>query len=246
MKTAIALIVAGLLPGAASASTSFLSFTGALSSPEDVFEVTFSLSATADIEIDTWGFGGGTNAAGALILAGGFDPMISLFSGPRATATIYTIAGISAADADTLFNPPFSFVGNCPPAGMVTIGTGSGSSVCGDDLMQIPGLAAAVYTLVLSDANYIPNAVNPGPPTFSNLSDGFSDLTGGVFQTCNFTSDQPAGVCMTPNANYAVDIVDQSGAALTDSPEPRTLVLLIAGLTTLAFLKFHPRKGESK
>jgi len=137
MKAAIALIVAGLLPGIAVPSTSSLSYIGALSGPEDMFEATFSLLATANLKIDTWGFGGGTNAAGAVIPAGGFDPWIALFSGPAATATIYAIAGVPAADADTLSNPPISFVGNCPPAGMVVIGTGSGNSVCGDDLLQI-------------------------------------------------------------------------------------------------------------
>ena len=240
---AAAFLFIGLLSGTAAASTSFLSYTGSLASSDAVFEATFSLSSTSNVAIQTWGFGGGTNAAGTVIAAGGFDPMVALFSGPVASAAIYTIAGNPAADADTLVNPPISFVGNCPPAGLVTIGTGAGSSVCGDDLMQISGLAAGIYTLVLTDANYIPSAVNPGPPFSTLLSDGFSDLTGGVFQTCNTTSD--GTTCITPTSHFAVDVVDLSGAGLS-APEPQPFALLGIGFVALGVLRRRRQKGESR
>ncbi|MGA3130326.1 MAG: DVUA0089 family protein [Terracidiphilus sp.] len=40
------------------------SYTGTLSSPEDTFETTFTLTATDLVTFQTWGFGDGTNAAG--------------------------------------------------------------------------------------------------------------------------------------------------------------------------------------
>jgi len=244
-KAAILAACIGLLPTTAICSTSFLSYTGDLADPESVFTTTFTLTATANINIATWGFGGGTNAAGAAISAGGFDPMVSLFSGPAATASIVTVSGSPVANADTLFNPPFSFVGNCPPAGLVTIGTGSGASVCGDDLLSITGLPAGVYTLVLTDANYVPFAVNPGPPSSTLLSDGFSDLTGGVFQTCNTTSD--GTFCITPTSNFAVDIVDLSGSGLATVPEPQSLEFVGIGLAALlGVLVNRHRGGETK
>src|ERR1700735_1836326 len=67
------------------------------------------------------GFGGGTNAAGSVISPGGFGPLIVLFSGSGPTATIVTDgSGDVLADADNLNNPPFSPIGNCPPAGTST------------------------------------------------------------------------------------------------------------------------------
>ena len=45
-------------------SAESLSFTGTLSSPESAFESTFILAAADTVTFQTWGFGGGTNAAG--------------------------------------------------------------------------------------------------------------------------------------------------------------------------------------
>jgi hypothetical protein len=209
---------------------STLSFTGTLTSPESFFGATFNLTAADTVTIRTWGFGGGTNALGQVIPAGGFDPLIALFSGPIATATIMTDgSGNPLADADNLLNAPWSFVGNCPPAGTVAIGT---DNDCGDDFMQAaPG--AGTYTLLLTDANYIPFAV------FDNgsLAEGFLDFTSGVFQTC----DPVSNACITPNANWAVDIV--VSAQSTATPEPSALPLLSIGLAALAGLKhFHNRR----
>jgi hypothetical protein len=199
-----------------------LSFTGALATPESVFETTFTLPSSSTVTFQTWGFGGGTNAAGQVIPPGGFDPLIALFSGPVATATMYADgSGNPLVDADNLLNPPWSYVGNCPTAGTVAIGS---DNDCGDDFMQA-GLAAGTYSLVLTDANYIPNAI------FDNgaLSEGFTDLTAGVFQTC----DPVSNACITPNGNYAVDITSTSGF----TPEPGALWLMAAGLAALCCLK---------
>jgi hypothetical protein len=73
---------------------SISSFTGTLSSPEGVFETTFNLTAADTVTIQTWGFGGGTNAVGQVIPAGGFDPLIALFDGP---GTSISIGGTFAA-----------------------------------------------------------------------------------------------------------------------------------------------------
>jgi hypothetical protein len=218
-------------------SADSLSFTGTLNSPEDVFETTFTLTAADTVTFQTWGFGGGTNAAGQAIAAGGFDPLIALFNGSIASATMYVDgSGNPLADADNLSNPPWSYVGNCPPAGTVAIGA---NNDCGDDFMQT-ALAAGTYTLVLTDANYIPSAI------FDNgsLSEGFVDLTGGVFQTC----DPVSNACISPNGNYAVDIVsaqsDLTTAAAT--PEPSALPLLGAGLVALSGWKQLRKRREAQ
>lgn len=211
-------------------ASSFDSYTGTLSTPEDVFETTFTLTSPATVTFQTWGFGGGTNAAGTVIPAGGFDPLIALFTGPVATATMDVDgSGNPLADADSLSNPPWSYVGNCPLAGSVAIG---GDEDCGDDFMQV-ALSAGVYTLVLSDASYIPGAVFDG----GALSEGFVDLTGGVFQTC----DPNANACITPNGNYALDIT--TTGAVSSTPEPPAFSLLGIGLAVLfGFTQFKTRR----
>jgi hypothetical protein len=101
-------------------------------------------------------------------------------------------------------------------------------------------VAAGTYTLVLTDANYIPNAV------FDNgaLSEGFVDLTGGVFQTC----DPVSNACISPNGNYAVDIVSvQAGLTTpTATPEPSALPLLAAGWVALAGCKQLRRRRQAQ
>jgi hypothetical protein len=177
-----------------------LSFTGTLITPESPFETSFTLPSPSMVTFETWGFGGGTSAGAQVIPAGGFDPLISLFSGPVATATIYVDgSGNPLADADNLLNAPWSYVGNCPPAGTVAIGS---DNDCGDDFMQVV-LPAGTYTLVLTDANYIPDAVYDN----GALAEGFTDLTAGVFQTC----DPVSNACTSTNGNYALDITSASG-----------------------------------
>ena len=187
-----------ILSATASAQVSALSYTGTLASPQSTFQVTFTLAASDTITFKTWGFGGGTNAAGQAIPAGGFDPLIALFTGSSASAPIY-LDGSSRplVDADNLLNSPWSYVGNCPAAGTVAIGP---NQDCGDDLMQV-ALPAGTYTLLLTDANYQPGAIYDG----GDLSEAFVDFTaGGVqFQTC----DPLANACINPNGHYAVDII---------------------------------------
>lgn len=235
LKCGFMLSVACLLSATARGD---ISDTGTLASPESVFEQTFTLTASDTVTIETWGFGGGTNAANNVIPAGGFDPLIGLFAGSGPSAQIVTDGfGNPLADADNLLNSPWSFVGNCPNAGTVAIGA---NNDCGDDRM-VTSLSAGTYTLLLSDANYVPNAV------FDNgtLSEGFMDLTGGAFQTC----DPGSNACITTNGNYAVDIVGAHVVAPTPEPSaviPGTLLMLL-GLMVSIKRRIPPlKKGEKQ
>lgn len=223
-----------------------LSVQGTLASPTDVFELTFTVggSGSQDITVQTWGFGGGTNAAGNLIAPGGFDPFIGLFVGTGPSASVFTNNDNPAATADNLsnFTTGFglpggagisTFVG-CGPAG--TVPFTNGDSVCGDVTMTLTLTAGNTYTLVLSDANYPKNAV------FDNgtLGEGFADFVpldsngNPVFQTCD-TNSKGVVSCITPSSAFAFDITDNSGGTLTQNvPEPGELLQL--GISALFLL----------
>ena len=197
-----------------------VSATGVFGTTEDVFLEQFTLVASTAVTVQTYGFGGGMNAAGATIPSGGFDSLVALFSGPETSASILMSGGNSiASDPATT-----QFFSGCPPAGNAPVGT---EVICGDNKLTAT-LPAGSYTLLLSDAGYQPFAFNPGDPSAFDLTSAgsYGDLTGGVFQTCN-----DRGECITPNGDFAVDLLFASAQI----PEPGSLLLLGSGLAALAW-----------
>ena len=233
-RLTLVLALALFIPAVASADSS--SYTGTLANPQDTYTLAFSVSGTlpVDVTVQTWGFGGGTNATGAIIAPGGFDPFIGIFDGTGPSASIATDGlGDPYGTSDVLSN--FAGFAGCPLAGTVNLG---GSSICGDITMSLL-LAPGSYTLLLSDADYIPNAV------FDNgtLGEGFTDFTGGALQTCN-TDATGSTTCADDSANWAFDITTKSKTVNT--PEPQSFLLLASALLALmAFALRNARTGAS-
>jgi hypothetical protein len=207
---------------AASAFADTASYTGTLSSPEDTWETDATLSSAGTLTLQTWGFGGGTNAAGTVIPSGGFDPFVGVFG---------SSGDLIQGTSDVLSNNT-SFTG-CPPAGLVTIGRVPDN--CGDITMSLP-LAAGTYTVLLSDAGYIPNAIFDSP-SYGNLSEGFTDLTGSAFQTCADLND-----CNNDTANWALDVTTPGNLTATATPEPGSLA--VCGLGLMAIVATGKLKKE--
>jgi hypothetical protein len=223
-KTILATLGVLLVAGSAFADSS--SSTGTLASSTDTVSLVFVVggSSSENVTIQTLGFGGGVNAAGQTIVAGGFDPFVGVFSGTGSTAAIVTDGmGDPFGTSDALSN--FGGFAGCPPAGTVDIG----GSLCGDVTMQL-ALLPGTYTLLLSDALYIPNAV------FDNgtLGEGFSDFTGGALQTCN-TDSSGAITCANDTGNWAVDLT--TSGTTVPAPEPGALYMLAGGLCALELLR---------
>jgi hypothetical protein len=215
------------------AAAGTISYTGTLASSIDTStQITVTLASAGTLDLQTFGFGGGTNAASAVIPAGGFDPFVGVFAGTGDSAVF--IDGTS----DVLSN----YTANCPPAATVNIG---GGDVCGDVTMTL-SLAAGTYTVLLTDALYYPAAVSE---TNGLLGDGFIDWTPqdaqgptGAFQTCNTVG--ATTTCITPTANWALDITtpDTTGSGGSESvPEPGGLWVCGTGLIVLGSVSRRQR-----
>src|SRR5260370_2449839 len=78
------------------ASGAPISYPGSLAASSDSSTtITVNLASAGNLALQTWGFGGGTNAASVVIPAGGFDPFVGVFAGQGSTATF--VDGASAA-----------------------------------------------------------------------------------------------------------------------------------------------------
>jgi hypothetical protein len=213
-----------VLTFAGSAFADSTSYTGTLASSTDTYSLVLNVagSTNENVTFQSWGFGGGVNAAGQTIAAGGFDPFIGVFNGTGSSAVILTDGLGNAYGVSDLLSNFTSFTG-CPPAGTVNIG----GAVCGDITMSL-SLDPGTYTFLLSTAGNIPNAV------FDNgtLAEGFSGFPGGSFQTCN-TDSTGATTCANDTANWAFDLTTSGGPVAT--PEPATLLLLASGLCGVGF-----------
>jgi hypothetical protein len=150
----------------------------------------FFVPAASTVTIQSYGYGGsgnapgGTNLAGAVIPAGGFDPYLSVFTGAGPTATFL------ASNDD----------GSCPPGAL-------SGALCRDSGLSL-SLGPGTYTLVVSAFDNLSLAENLGTGT---LGDGFTGL--GNFdpaRTNNFAVDiSGLGVITPPGSAVAVPILNR-------------------------------------
>jgi MYXO-CTERM domain-containing protein len=120
----VALVFAALAQGA----TNF-SFLGTFAADDQVQLFDFAISTDSIVTLQSWGYGGGTNAAGTTIPAGGFD---SFFTWYAADGTLIGTDDQSCGSA------------------------GSNNGVCLDAYAQI-SLSAGSYVLALTEYWDLPN-----------------------------------------------------------------------------------------
>lgn len=139
----------------ASAMTVFVSNTDVFVNPNDLFLRDFYYNPATQgnyLNVQSWGYGGtshapgGTNASGLVIPAGGFDPIVALWSGRT-----YQNPTLIASNDD----------GTCYPGGQATADNG----LCWDSHMLFTNLTAGWYTVSLTNF--------PAYPSGSTLTSGF-------------------------------------------------------------------------
>jgi hypothetical protein len=138
--------------------------------PNQVFLHEFELSAAGDISVKSWGYGGGVNAAGELIPAGGFDPLLSVFSG----------SGDGAVFLDSNYDEL--------------------CATCHDATFTLTALAAGSYTLALTVPANISFAENYGGGTLADGFTQFGqyyDIDSGTERLPHFAVDL-SGTTLVP------------------------------------------------
>ncbi len=118
----------GASPREVPGGTGQFSYTGTFTHDDETRTFYFTLSSPTSVTVRTFGFGGGTNAAGTVIAPGGFDPTVSLFD---------SAGNLIAANQD----------GGCP-----SVAVEAQTGFCWDSKMVVP-LPAGSYQVVLTQSD---------------------------------------------------------------------------------------------
>ncbi len=221
---------------AGSAAASSFSFQGAFNFDTDTQFFTFTVNTpTNNVAFRTWSYSGGTDSAGDIIPAGGFEPLLSLWDSngnemnPQASGPC---TGDTGNPLTTL--PPDPVTGACGDVYYPTTLSFPGGT-------WLPG----TYTLAISLYSN---------PAVGNLTDGFLAPLQGIPVPSNYSCEVGApGVQGSPptvpvtdpfcdeflpgterTGNWALDILNVGSAAeLSSVPEPATISLVLIGAAAL-------------
>lgn len=174
--------------------TSF-SFTGTFNRDDNVRLFEFTLSAPSTITLETWSYGGGTDALGQVIPKGGFSTVLSVFSGSGA------LIG-------------YQVNGGCPPQNI-----DSSTGLCGDTVLKESGLSSGTYFVALTEDINIPNGLNLSS---GFLEDGQGNFSGPDF--CGAPGAFKDFGCNQRTGNFELDILGANTATAVPEPAAPLLV----------------------
>jgi hypothetical protein len=197
-----AVIVTGFAGPAFSSSFSFI---GTFFHDNDVALFTFSLTSDAMVTLQTFGYGGGTNAAGTIIPAGGFESVLQVYDAASGVAVGGPIQPGVAPDCAPR-NPDHARL-----------------SFCMDAFSLMP-LTAGSYIVSLTQS--------PNDP-LGNLSDGFYYVN--AVPDPDFNNGFVGTLGLQGTSAWALDITGVDTAAPESGvPEPGSALLVATGLALAA------------
>lgn len=177
-----------------------ISVTGSLSDANAVDVFAFDVTSPGEVQIQSWGYGGGINLAGQTIAAGGFQSNLTLFDA----------SGNVLADSASFLN---SNGDSCPNGNLESDGS------CGDPELDVASLSDGTYYVGIVAAN---NYATGGNLDVNNPTLAFS-LGSGSFVDSFGTATADYAYDIMGNVQ-----VPSSGP--TPTPEPATWLLLGAGV----------------
>lgn len=181
------------------------SFNGSFTADNDVQAFTFTVGATSTVTLRTWSYAGGVDAAGMAVPAGGFDPVLALFSGTGSGATL---------------------VGQNDDGTNVAVDPTTGKQY--DTYLQESNLAPGTYAVTVTEYDNVANGPTLGDGFAEGGSTDFTSKFGcsnGMF--CDISI--PPVNNRTPNWEFDIDGVlsaSEVGATPAPTPEPSSFALL--------------------
>ena len=199
-------IVTLLLAFTVAGGAASFSFTGNFIHDNDVQLFTFTLLSPGTVTLQTWAYGGGTNAAGQVISPGGFESILGVFDAPS-----------GLAEGSPIFPGPDP---TCAPRNP------------DPNLLPVVACFDAFAQVSLPAGNYFLSLTQNANAPLGNLSDGFFYTT--AVPDPNFNNNFVGTFGFQRDNHWAVDIVSVDAASeLTAAPEPASAALF-AGAAILA------------
>ena len=214
---AFALLLGALLAPPVLAGT--VSHTGLFTQDDDHFTLDFDLTGPGQVSMQTLSYGGGTNAAGAAIAAGGFVPTLSLFDD--------LLGLVALAHGGNACGDPGS--GQADPQTHFCWDAGFSQS-----------LGAGHYTLVLTQDGNEPGSTAADPFSQDGQHDYTAQLTGSPPGSTFI--DLATG--LPRSGQWALDLTVTPRD--TGLPEPASLALALAGVLLMAGLGRSPGSAAGR
>ena len=195
-----AALAVALLAAAGSAGAASFSFDGSFGQDKDLQYFKFTADGTSTVTIHSYGYAGGTQADGAVVQEGGFDPLLTLYS---------ATTGAMAAAGD------FSFGYLNDDGATGTVNTDSVTGLALDSYYE-GVLAAGDYWLVLSVSNNYGDNTVFGPFGW----DGWTGNQTSANFGCSPETNTPFYEydCAVRDGHLALDLLGVSQAEETSKP----------------------------
>ncbi len=129
-----AIALSSIMAAPAPARAGGMSYTGTFLVDNYIQFESFNVTTTSDLTIETWSYAGGTNFAGTVIPAGGFDPIVTLFDSSG------NLLGVNDDGVGVATDPV----------------TGKAF----DSLLTVSGLAPGTYSVALTQFDNFANGLN--------------------------------------------------------------------------------------